>query len=231
MARRHVFVSAFLAVTITVMPLAALYLFGLAVPSVFQSKFDSPAPSLHQGDIWTQTFFFPDMPVTGITLRPGTYGGGGFGVVTAWIGPESDFEAGDSRLSGREFIIDIERTDDSKPQTYRFSSVRYEKGTPGVLVLVGTDIPPKNVFTLWQHSENKYPDSYFSINGNRQRGDIFFKILSPVRGLDIFRMIKSRWQSGFRIESAWPILSIFLWIAALSTGLYLLLSCRDQGVS
>lgn len=231
MVRRYMLVSGFLAGIITAVPLMALFLFGLPVPVVFQSKFDSPVLPLGQDDIWTQTFFFPDRPVTGIAFRPGTYGRRSQGTVMVWIGAESDFESDNRQFSGRRINVDIDDLEDSKPQMFYFPAVQYDSGTRGVLAFIGTDIPTSNAFTLWHHSQDLYPDGDFSLNGNQQQGDIFFKILSPVRGLDIFRMIKSRWLSGIQTPGIWQVLSVVLWAVSLAIGLYFLVVNQKRDVS
>jgi hypothetical protein len=229
MMRLYVLISVFLAIGIAAIPVTALFIIGFPVPMAAQTNFTAPAPSMQQDDIWSQTFYFPDSPVTAIALRPGTFGRRSRGVVTAWIGPE--LETGGNKRSGREFTIDISALDDSRVQVFHFPAVQYEPGTRGILLLTGTEIPSHDIFTLWQNTQNIYSDGRFTVNGHHQPGDLYFKILTPIRGFDIFRMIKSRWQSGLPsiwANFAWPVLPAMLWPIALAVALAFLLKQNER---
>lgn len=219
--------SLLLAAVVGLAPLAAIPLLGYDVPTASQTGHDSPAPPMRTDDTWTQTFYFPDRPVTGVALRPGTYGGGRSGQVTGRV--ETLYFAGSPSKpaqTGREFIIELDTLRDNRWHAFHFAPLPPLDAAAGVLRLTGTALPDENAFTLWRNTRDHFADGVFAVNGARQQGDLCFSILSRVRGLDAARMLKSRWQdtrSGKSRGILWILIPAMLWPAVLFAGLHPLL--------
>lgn len=219
--------SAFLAAAAGFAPILAIPLLGFDVPTASQVEHDSPAPALRQGDTWSQTFYFPDRPVTGVALRPGTYGGGHSGYVTGRIEPL--FFAGRTAApaaSMREFTIPVNNLRDNHWHSFHFAPLPPMDAAAGILRLTGTALPEENAFTLWRNTRDTFSDGVFTINGDRQLGDLCFSILCRIRGLDAARMVKSRWQenrTGRSINILWVLLPALTMPAILLIGLLTLL--------
>ena len=233
MTRAHWF-SLFLAVIAGFAPIVAIALPGFDVPTASQAQFDSAAPPLRQGETWSQTFYFPDRPVTGVALRPGTYGRRQSGRITARIGPVFYAAAPTIQApSVREFIIDTESLQDNRWHSFSFASLPAMDGAAGVLRLTGMVLPDEDSFTLWRNTRENFPDGVFAMDGRRQSGDICFKILSRVSGPDAVRMLKGRWQAGKPkrwTHVMWPLLPALLWPLGMAAGLIAVLCCKKEPV-
>lgn len=192
---------------------------GYLVPTAAQPGFNAPAPPLTAENVWVQSFIFPDRPVSAVALRPGTYGRRLKGQVIGTIGYLPDVEMQTDSPSVRRFTIDLDAVGNNRWYICRFSTLDLSPGIPAGIRLSGETLPEATEITFWQNTENAFPDGVFMVDDRIVPGDLAFEVLCRVRGLDVIRMIKSRWmtgRTGLWRSTLLPGLLGLLWIAGFA---------------
>ncbi|MBN1295269.1 hypothetical protein JXA80_00725 [bacterium] len=164
------------------LPVLFIPLYGVLVPTAAQPNYSSPGPSLTRDSEWVQTFLFPDRPVSAVALRLGTFRRRAKGQVVGSVGPAP-------------LVIDLSSIRDNRWKTFCFEPFQQPPGTPCILRLRGERLPETTQITFWRNMHERFPDGGLTIDGVPQPGDLTFKILCRVRGLDVLRMLKTRWQA------------------------------------
>ncbi|HPQ40664.1 MAG TPA: hypothetical protein PLV45_09855 [bacterium] len=203
---------------IALLPILAVPIIGYDVPTAAQPDFNAPAPPLTRDSAWVQTFIAPDLPVSAVALRPGTYGVTLKGKINGRVGYLTDIES--NGPSVRSWHIDLGTVENNRWYICRFPSMDPVPGRPAAIRLSGEDLPGDAAVTFWRNTADAFPDGIFLIDDQIQQGDLSFKVLCRVRGLDILRMIKSRWMEnrpGIWKRAAVPILLLVMWFAGYMT--------------
>lgn len=199
---------------IGLLPVLCIPVIGYRVPTAAQPDFNAPAPEMTPHSEWLQTFLFPGRPVSAVELRPGTYGRELRGQVTGTVGAIIDIHSTEKPSSVRQFKIALDSIRNNHWHVFRFSPLDLPAGTPSGIRLDGKSLHENMPVTFWRHTQNLFPDGEFIVSDRIQKGDLAFKVLCKVRGLDILRMIKSRWSHNRPLlwkNPLWLIVLIPCW--------------------
>lgn len=196
-----------------------VYLFlGLQVPLVYQEFYDSPSPPFTQNRICIQDFLFPDFPIDSLEIPFGTYARQNSGTLKGSVRVEGN------ELLKREFIIDVQALRNNQWHRISFEPLISEPNTRGLIRIETNEIQPGNEVVLWLSGKNRFPDGELTLNGSSTSGDLAFRLLGQMKGIQLGRLI------GSRLKLARPsIFGQYFWIFIVFAGflISLLLTCKS----
>lgn len=163
-------------------------LIGFEIPLVYQEQYDSPRPPFTQGRSCEQDFLFPEIPVSALVLPFGTFARDNEGSIEGSVGVIGQSSA------TRNFTLDLTSLVDNQWHRIEFDPITAEPLSRGRIKMTSGRIMPGNEVVLWVSSEDRFRDGSLHIDGSPTTGDMAFRLLGRLKGINLVRLAGSRWK-------------------------------------